>query len=167
MFDDIKSIAVVGASSNRKKAGNIILRNLKKRFNGDLYAVNPKYDEVEGVKCYNSLKDLEKVDMVVVAVPAKIVPEIVKDSVDIGAKYVVIISAGFSEIGEEGRKLEEKILEYIKGTDTRIIGPNGLGIYDPYTGIDTFFVEESVVPRPPKGNIVLLSQSGAIALAMM
>jgi len=165
---DVRSAAIVGASPKEGKAGNIILKNFKNRFKGKLFAVNPNYSEVLGIKCYPSVKDIpEEVDLVVVSVPAKCVPDIIKDSVEKNVKLAVIISAGFSETGEEGRKLEEKILEYIKDSGLRVIGPNGMGLYDPYSGVDTFFVEESRVPRPPRGSIAVISQSGAIALALM
>ena len=165
---DIHSAAIVGASPKEGKAGNIILKNFKKRFPGKIYAVNPNYEEVLGVKCYKSVEEIpDDIDLVVVAIPAKGVPQVIKDSVDKNAKLAIIISAGFSEAGEEGKKLEEEIKEYIKNSNLRIIGPNGMGMYDPFLGIDTFFVDESRVPRPPKGNIAILSQSGAIALALM
>ncbi len=164
MFEDVKSVAIVGASPKEGKASNIILKNFIKRFKGKIFAVNPKYKEVLSVPCFPTVKDIpEDVDLIVVAIPAEKVPKVIKDASEKNVKYAIIISAGFSEIGR--RDLEEKILEY-KGS-MKIIGPNGLGIYDPYSGIDTFFVEESRVPRPPKGNIAILSQSGAIALALM
>ncbi len=164
MFGDVKSVAVVGASPKEGKAGNIILKNFIKRFKGKIFAVNPKYKEVLGVPCFPTVKDIsEDIDLVVIAVPAEKVPKVVKDASEKGVKYAIIISAGFSEVGR--KDLEEEILKY-KG-DMKIIGPNGLGVYDPYSGIDTFFIEESRVPRPPKGNIAILSQSGAIALALM
>ena len=104
--------------------------------------------------------------MVVIAIPAISVPQVIKDSVEKGVKLAIIISAGFSETGEEGKKLEEEIINIAKGK-LRIIGPNGLGVYDPYNQIDTFFVKEERVLRPPKGKIAVISQSGAIALAIM
>jgi len=164
---DVKSVAIVGASPKEEKVGNIILNNFLKIFKGKIFAVNPNYKEISGIPCYPSVKDIpEDVDMVVIAIPAKSVPQVIKDSVEKGVKLAIIISAGFSETGEEGKKLEEEIINIAKGK-LRIIGPNGLGVYDPYNGIDTFFVREEKVPRPPKGKIAILSQSGAIALALM
>jgi len=164
MLRDINSVAIIGASPKDGKAGNIILKNFIRRFKGKIFAVNPKYKEILGVSCFPSIKDIpEDIDLAVIAIPAEKVPTAIKEASEKGVKYAIIISAGFSEAGR--KDLEMQILE-CKG-DTRIIGPNGLGVYDPYSGIDTFFVEESRVPRPPKGNIAIISQSGAIALALM
>ena len=164
MLRDINSVAIIGASPKDGKAGNIILKNFIRRFKGKIFAVNPKYKEIFGVPCFPSIKDIpEDIDLAVIAIPAEKVPAAIKEASEKGVKYAIIISAGFSEAGR--KDLEMQILEY-KG-DIRIIGPNGLGVYDPYSGIDTFFVEESRVPRPPKGNIAIISQSGAIALALM
>ena len=163
---DIKSVAIVGASNKEGKVGNIILKNFIKRFNGKIYPVNPNYESLYGLKCYKSVLDIkEPIDSVVVAIPAEKVPEIVKESGEKGIKLAVIISAGFSEIGR--KDLEEEILKYSREYGIRILGPNGMGIYDPYTGFDTFFVEDTRIKRPKKGKIALLSQSGAISLAAM
>jgi len=159
-----KSVAIIGASNKEGKVGNIILKNFIKRFKGKIFPVNPKYKEIFGLKCYPTVLDIsEDIDLAVIAIPAELVPEVVKQCSEKGVKYCIIVSAGFSEIGR--KDLEKKILKY-KG-NMKIIGPNGMGIYDPYSGIDTFFVDESRVPRPPKGKIAILSQSGAIALALM
>ncbi len=163
---DVKSVAVVGVSNNEKKAGNIIFRNLIKRFNGEVFPVNPKYETILGIRCYKSLEEIEKdIDAVIISIPAEGVPEVVKQAVNKRAKLVIIISSGFSEVGR--KDLEEEILKYIKNSNTRVLGPNGLGIYDPYTGLDSFFIEDNRIKRPKKGNIALLSQSGALAMAFM
>lgn len=165
---NVESVAIVGASKNEGKVGNIILKNFMESFKGKIFPVNPKYDEIYGIKCYKNLLEIdEKIDLVVVAIPAKEVPEIIRQAGEKKVKLVVVISAGFSETGEEGKKLDEEILKYSKYYGVRILGPNGMGIYDPYNGLDTFFVEKNRLKRPPKGKIALLSQSGAIALAVM
>ncbi|MGB9674769.1 MAG: CoA-binding protein, partial [Nanopusillaceae archaeon] len=105
------------------------------------------------------------VDSVIVAIPAENVPKVIEESGKKGIRLAIIISAGFSEVGR--KDLEEKILEYSKKYGIRILGPNGMGIYDPYTGLDTFFVDTDRIKRPKEGKIALLSQSGAISLAAM
>ncbi|BFI73168.1 acetate--CoA ligase [ADP-forming] I [Nanoarchaeota archaeon] len=163
---DIKSVAIVGASNKEGKVGNIILKNFIKRFNSKIYPVNPNYENLYGLKCYKSVLDIkEPVDCVIVAIPAEGVPEIIKESGEKGIKLGIIVSAGFSEVGR--KDLEEEILKYSKEYGIRILGPNGMGLYDPYIGFDTFFVEEVRIKRPKKGKIALLSQSGAISLAVM
>lgn len=167
MFD-IKSVAIVGATPNEGKAGNIILKNFIEDFKGKIFPINPKYNEIYGLKCYPSISNiLDPLDLVVVAIPAKGVPEVIREAGEKKVKMAIIISAGFSETGEEGRKLEEEIKEYSKKYGIRIIGPNGMGVYDPYNGIDTFFVDRNRLKRPKKGKISVLSQSGAISLAIM
>jgi acyl-CoA synthetase (NDP forming) len=163
---DIKSVAIVGASNKEGKAGNIILKNIMKRFKGKVFPINPNYDNLYGLKCYKSILDIqEDIDCVIVAIPAEKVPEVIEQSGKKGIKLAIVISAGFSEVGR--KDLEEKILEYSKKYGIRILGPNGMGLFDPYTGIDTFFVDERRIKRPKKGKIAILSQSGAISLAVM
>jgi len=163
---DIKSVAIVGASNKEGKVGNIILKNFIKRFPGKIYPINPNYDNLYNLKCYKNILEInENIDAVVIAIPAEGVPEVVKQAGEKGVKLAIIVSAGFSEVGR--KDLEEKILEYSKKYGIRILGPNGMGVYDPYNGIDTFFVDDKRLIRPKKGKIVLLSQSGAIALAFM
>ena len=165
---DISSVAIVGASPKEGKVGNIILKNFLQDFKGRVYPVNPKYDEVLGLKCYPNISSIEdKVDLIVVAIPAKAVPGVIEEAGRKGVKLAVIISAGFSEIGEEGRKLEEEIRKSVSSYGIRVIGPNCMGIYDPYSGIDTFFVNRDRLSRPKKGKITLLTQSGAIALSFI
>lgn len=165
---NISSVAIIGASPKEGKVGNIILKNFLEDFKGKVYPVNPNYNEIYGLKCYPSILDIEDmVDLVVVAIPAEKVPKVIEESGKKKVKLAIIISAGFSEIGEEGKKLEEEILKYSNIYGIRIIGPNCMGIYDPYNGIDTFFVDRIRLKRPGKGKIALLSQSGAIALAFL
>ncbi|RDD52351.1 hypothetical protein BA065_02235 [Nanoarchaeota archaeon NZ13-N] len=165
---DVKSVAIVGASAKEGKVGNIILKNFLQDFKGKIYPVNPNYNEIYSLKCYPSISSIEEnVDMIVVAVPAEVVPEIIEEAGKKGVKLAVIISAGFSEIGDKGKKLEDKIRDFINKYRIRVIGPNCMGIYDPYKGIDTFFVDRERLPRPKKGKIALITQSGAIGLAFM
>ncbi len=165
-----RGVAVVGASRDPKKVGYGILKGLKeggvyprpglKGFQGKIYAVNPKADEILGIRCYPSLKDLPgKVDLVIICVPATAVPSIVGEAAKKGARSIIIISAGFSEAGEKGKKLQEEFLRIARERKIRIIGPNCLGILYPPNNLNASF--GLTLPYP--GKVCLISQSGALA----
>jgi|Deesub1362B_J571_1020462.scaffolds.fasta_scaffold00173_5 acetyl coenzyme A synthetase (ADP forming)-like protein len=162
-----KAIAVIGASATPGKIGYQILYNLKRRFKGDLFPVNPKQEEILELKCYPSIVDIpEEVDLAVISIPAKFVPEQVRLCGEKGVKAVIVIASGFGETGEEGKKLEEEMLRYALYYNLRIIGPNCHGIYNPRTGVDTPFIPERRMAKPEPGNLVLVSQSGAFLGAL-
>lgn len=153
-----RSIAVIGASSEPKKMGYAVMHNLL-HFPGQLYPVNNKRPEVQGLKAYPSILDIPNpVDMAVITVPAKHVPSVIEECGQKGVSMAIIITAGFKEMGEGGKALEDRVLEIAKRYGTRIIGPNCLGLIVPPKGIDTTYVHQS--PKP--GNIAFISQSGAI-----
>ena len=153
-----RSIAVIGASSEPKKMGYAVMHNLL-HFPGQLYPVNNKRPEVQGLKAYTSILEIPNpVDMAVITVPAKHVPSVIEECGQKGVSMAIIITAGFKEMGEGGKALEERVLAIAKGYGTRIVGPNCLGLIVPPKGIDTTYVHES--PKP--GNIAFISQSGAI-----
>ena len=158
------SVAVIGASATPGSIGLILVRNLvANRFGGVVYPVNPKRKAVHGIRCYPSLKDLpETVDLAVIATPAATVPAMVDDCLAHGAKSAIIISAGFSELGAEGRAQEARIRAAAKGK-MRIIGPNCLGVLHPPSGLNASFAAR----MPRKGSVALLSQSGAICTAIL
>ncbi len=161
-----RSIAVVGATPKTRKPGYVILTNLKSRFKGRLYAVNPKYEKVLGVPCYPSLKDVpDEVDLAVIVVPTKAVEGVIEDAIEKGVEAVIIITAGFSEVGN--KELEERIRKRLREAGIRAIGPNCLGIYYYPSGVDTFFFREPGTPRPPPSDMVIVSQSGALAASIM
>ncbi len=168
-FFNPDSVAIVGASPKPGKVGNVILANFKKRFKGRIYPVNPKHEEIMGLKCYPSIKDLpETPDLVVIAIPAPKVPQVLRDAGEKGVKATIIISGGFRETGtEEGKRLEEEIVKISRKYGIRILGPNCLGIYDNWSGVDTFFLPDEKMMRPPKGKISFISQSGAFASALL
>ncbi len=168
-FFNPNSVAIVGASPKPGKVGNVILANFKKRFKGRIYPVNPKHEEIMGLKCYPSIKDLpETPDLVVIAIPAPKVPQVLRDAGEKGVKATIIITGGFRETGtEEGRRLEEEIVKISREYSIRILGPNCLGIYDNWSGVDTFFLPDEKMMRPPKGKISFISQSGAFASALL
>ncbi|NPA85009.1 MAG: CoA-binding protein [Crenarchaeota archaeon] len=160
------SVAVVGATPKVPKPGYIILSNLKRSFKGKLYAVNPKYEKVLGVPCYPSIKDVpDEVELAVVAVPVNAVEKVVDDALEKGVEALIIITAGFSEVGN--KELEERIKEKVRERGARLVGPNCLGVYYYPSGLDTFFFREPGTPRPPPSGLALISQSGALAASLM
>jgi len=154
----IKSIAVVGASPEPNKVGYAIVRNLL-TFPGPLYPVNPKHPMILGRKTYPTLGSIPgPVDIAVVSVPARIVPQILEESGVKGIPLVIIISSGFKESGREGALLEQQVMSIARRYGIRIMGPNCLGLMLPLQGVNTTF--DPVSPRP--GKIAFISQSGAI-----
>jgi acetyltransferase len=158
------SVAVVGASATPGSVGSILMDNLvTNQFGGVVYPVNPKRRAVHGVYCYPSLRDLpEIVDLAVLATPAATVPETIRHCVGLGIPAAIVISAGFSELGAEGRKLEQEIQTIARGK-MRLIGPNCLGVIHPSSGLNASFASS----MPPPGRVALLSQSGAICTAIL
>lgn len=153
-----ETIAVIGASTDPKKIGYAIFRNLLS-FPGKLYPVNPAHDEILGKKAFPTVGAiLEPIDLAVIAVPAHLVPGILSEVAERGTRLVIIISSGFREMGSEGAELERKILAIARKSGIRIIGPNCLGVVLPHQSINTTFDPTS----PRKGHIAFISQSGAI-----
>lgn len=165
-----KSVALVGASPKQASVGYVILENLLNRFKGVAYFVNPKYDTVEiagrQVKFYKSLSEIpEPVDLVVIAVPAQVVPQVLEEAGKRGVKAAVIISSGFAEVGN--KDLEDEVKAIGKMYGIRILGPNCLGVYNAFNGLDTVFLPTDRAGRPPAGPLALISQSGAVAASIM
>lgn len=159
-FFSPESVCIIGASRNPKKIGHVILRNFTETFKGRIYPVNPNAKKILGLKCYHSLEKIRgSVDLAVIALPASIVPYALEECGEKGIKNCIVVSSGFRETGNF--KLEKKLEDVIKKYGIRVIGPNGLGIYDPYSGVDTIFNPKQKLGRPGKGDIGLISQSGA------
>ena len=160
-----ESVAVMGASNQPGKVGYIIVDNLiNDGFEGKIYPVNPKGGEILGKQAYANIKDIpEKVDLAIITIPSVFVNETVKDCGEAGVKNMVVITAGFKEIGGEGVKLEEELTALGKKYNINIIGPNSLGITDSHTPLNGSFSQM----MPPKGNIAFISQSGAMMVAII
>ncbi|MCC6053045.1 MAG: CoA-binding protein [Desulfurococcaceae archaeon] len=161
------SVAIVGATPKEGKVGRAILENFINRFRGRIYPVNPSYSEVLGLKCYKSISELpETPDLVVIAIPAPGVPAVLREAAARGVSAAIVISGGFRETGTpEGERLERELEEISRTYGIRIVGPNCIGIYDNWSGVDTYFV--SKMKRPPRGYVGFISQSGAFAAALM
>src|SRR5262245_54539549 len=159
-----RCVAVVGASGTAGSVGSILMRNLLGNpFGGVVYPINPKRKAVHGVYCYPDLAGLpEPVDLAVIATPAHTVPAVIQECVGHGVRAAIIISAGFSELGAEGRELERQIRDVARGK-MRIVGPNCLGVIHPPGNLNASFAADMARP----GNVALLSQSGAICTSIL
>jgi acetyltransferase len=164
-FFNPKSVAIVGASRQKGKVGYEILTNIiGAGFAGKIFPINPNADSIEGLKCYPDLGAIgEKPDLVIVIVPAKFVPGVMQECAKIGVKSVIIITAGFKEIGAEGRKLEQEVVEIARRASIRFIGPNCLGVISPANKLNASFGGDLPVP----GAIGYISQSGALLAAIL
>jgi acetyl coenzyme A synthetase (ADP forming)-like protein len=164
-FFNPKSVAIVGASTQKTKVGYEILQNMiEAGFPGKVFPVNNKADSIQGLKCYPDLPSIGEVpDLVVIVVPAPVVPAIMLECGKLGVKAVIIITAGFKEVGKEGLALEQRISQTASQYGIRVIGPNCLGIIAPSQHINASFGGD----LPAAGGIGYLSQSGALLAAIL
>jgi len=159
------SIAVIGAKDNPGSVGRTLLMNLiSAPFRGKIFPVNPKREQVLGLKTYPSILAISQpVDLAIIVTPAPTVLQIIQDCVKAGTKTAIIISAGFKELGEAGQKLEEEIIKSAKQGGLSIVGPNCLGIMNPGYGLNASFAKGIALP----GNLAFISQSGAMCTAVL
>ncbi|MEY6431845.1 bifunctional acetate--CoA ligase family protein/GNAT family N-acetyltransferase [Thioalkalicoccus limnaeus] len=159
------AVAVFGASDGPGSVGGIVYRNLLAGgFKGPCYAINPKYDQVADQPCYKSLADLDRpIDLALIATPAETVADILDQCGAYGVKAAVVHSAGFSEHGERGGVLQERVVEAARRNRIRLLGPNTLGVMRPAHGLNATFGYESA----RRGHVALVSQSGAVCAAML
>lgn len=185
-FFNPKSVAVIGASGEAGKVGNVIAKNLLELgYKGKVFLINPNHEKLLGKRCYkNVLEVKENIDLAIVAIPAKFILPVISESAKkvnprtnlpadrqgkhteysgAGIKNWVIISSGFSEIGEEGIKKEEALKKIAQDKNLNILGPNCLGFIVPKLKLNASFAGG----MPEEGGIALISQSGALAVAMM
>ena len=162
-FFNPKTIAVIGASNNTIKIGHATLKNiLISDYICKLYPVNPHDKQILGLKSYKKVTGIPtSIDLALIAVPAKFVPEIIADCVKKKIKNVIIISSGFSEIGNHD--LENQIRQLTKNANMRILGPNTMGYKNASANLDASFA----FGMPRKGNLALISQSGALGMGMI
>lgn len=153
-----RSVAFFGVSSKDNSTGNQFLRALKAYgFSGDIYPVHPSLAEIYGHKVYSNVRDIPgPVDMAIIVAPARHVPQIIADCVEKRVPVAEIFSAGFREVDEEGRRLEQEIIKRVQGK-IRIVGPNCFGVYSPKGGLT--LMPGANYPRK-SGNIGILAQSG-------
>ncbi|MCS7112165.1 MAG: acetate--CoA ligase [Ignisphaera sp.] len=160
-----RSLAIVGASREPGKVGHAILKNvINSGFQGKVYPINPKAEEVLGIKAYKSVLDVpDDIDLAVIVVPASIALDVAEECGRKGVKNLIVISAGFKEIGGDGVERERRLLDIARKYGMRMVGPNCLGIIDTYTPINASF--SATMPR--RGNIAFISQSGALLTAIL
>ncbi len=164
-FFNPQSVAIVGASRQKGKVGYEILTNMiAADYKGKIFPINPNTDSIEGLKCYPDLASIGQVpELVIIIVPAKIVPVVMQQCAKAKVKSVIIITAGFKEVGKEGKLLEEQIIQIAKQANIRIIGPNCLGVIAPANKLNASFA--GVLPA--EGVIGYVSQSGALLAAIL
>ena len=155
-----KAVAMIGATEREGAVGYALMKNLllgKDRI--AIYPVNPSRDTVIGLKCYQNIATIpEHADLAVIATPSKTVPGLVEECGQAGGDGVVIISAGFREIGAEGLKLEEEVRSIQSKYGIRVLGPNCVGFIKPHIGLNATFLRDN----PGTGQIAFVSQSGAL-----
>jgi acetyltransferase len=160
-----KSIAVVGASDEEGSVGYTLMKNLTDiGYGGKVYPVNIRKPEILGFKAYKTVEQLpEIVDLAIIATPAETVPDIVEHCGAAGIVSIIVISAGFKEVGAEGKALEDRIIEIKEKYNLRIIGPNCFGIIRPSIRLNATYA--SKMPKP--GSVAFISQSGALGAAIL
>lgn len=164
-FFNPDSVAIVGASEKKGKVGAEILANIiEAGYKGKIFPVNYKTETINGLKCYPDIESIGQVpDIVIIVIPAKTVPAVMRQCANIGVKSVIIITAGFKEIGKEGRELEQQVIQIAKQAGIRVIGPNCLGVIVPANNLNASFGGD----LPSAGSIGYLSQSGALLAAIL
>lgn len=158
------SIAVVGASQEEKKVGNAVLKNLINGYTGKIYPVNPGRTEILSLPCYPSVSAIpDRVDLAIIVIPAKAVADSLKDCAKAGVKGVVVITAGFKEVGGDGVAREKEIVEIVRTAGMKMVGPNCLGVMNTKNKMNASFAAE----LPPEGRVAFFSQSGALGVAII
>jgi len=158
-----RSIAIIGASDTFRKWGSLMVeRPLKTGFKGAIYPINPHRTEILGLPTYPSVSAVPgAIDLAVMTTPAATIPGLLRQCVEKGVKGVVVISAGFAEVGEEGREFEQAMVEVARSGGIRVVGPNCMGIWSAAGQLSLCF------PHAPKaGPIAFISQSGTFGVAM-
>ncbi len=158
-----KTIAIIGASSRKKTVGNDVVKNLTSQgYEGNIIPINPKIDELYGLKVKHDISEVEQeIDLVVVAIPAKYVPQNIKVAAQKGAKAAIVISAGFKEIGK--LELEEELQKVCADNNVALVGPNCLGAINPEIQMNASFAKL----MPKLGHVAFMSQSGALCTAVL
>jgi acetyltransferase len=164
-FFNPRSVAIVGASRTKGKVGYEILKSmLEAGYEGSIFPINPNAETIEGLKCYPDLASIGQApELVIISVPAKAVPTVMQQCAKVGSKAVIIITSGFKEVGQEGRELEQRVIQIAKQGRIRVIGPNCLGVIVPANKLNASFGGE----LPASGTIGYLSQSGALLAAIL
>ena len=170
LFFNAKSVALIGASPEPGKIGNSVMESLAKHdYKGKVYPVNAKgYPEIMGVKAYKNLLDIkDPIDVVIVTVDLKFVPDLLAECGKKNIHNMVIISGGGKELGGERAAIEKRVQDLSRELNVRIIGPNCIGIFNGENRLDCAFQGHLRMIRPRQGNVAFLSQSGTVGIAFM
>ena len=171
-FFQPKSIAVIGASQNPAKVGNAIVKNLlASRYPGQIYPINPKEEQILGLKCYPSVEKIlgdeagneENAELAVIAIPAPKVLAAIQECAQSGIHFVIVITAGFKETGPQGAELEKQLTAFCREQKMRLLGPNCVGLIHTHTPLNVSFARGT----PRQGNVAFISQSGAILISIL
>lgn len=159
------SIAIIGASDRPNSVGMKVFKNLLEgNFEGKIYAVNPKHTQIQDQLCFPSIKKIkDTIDLAIIATPANTLPDIIIECGEKGVDTVIVLSSGFSEIGQQGKILEKSMLNAAKKYQIRLLGPNCLGIMRPHIKMNATFDNNFALP----GSIALVSQSGAVSAGIL
>ncbi len=164
-FFSPRSVAVIGVSREPNKIGYIIFDNLLSSFKGSVFGVNPNAEIVLGEHLFRTVLDIKpSIDLAIISVPAKIVPRILESCGKKKIPYVVIISSGFSEVGNSGKLREEDVKKILKKYKMRVLGPNCLGLINNFNNLNASFATTKL---PSKYKVGVFSQSGAMGAAML
>jgi len=159
-----KSIAIIGATGDPKKFGNAVTTNIlnNKNLISRVYLVSHGSKEIEGLKTYNSILDItDDIDIAIILVPANVVESVIDQCIEKNVKGIIIVTSGFGEINEEGKRKEKKIVDKCREAGIRVIGPNCVGIQNADIGLNASFIQ-----TPPQGEISMISQSGSFGCAV-
>lgn len=164
-FFNPRSVAIVGASQTPGKIGNAIIKNIvNSGFSGKIYPVNPKAEEIEGLPCYPNISAVkEPVDLALVTIPAARVLDAARECAGQGVKHMVVITAGFKEVGKEGLDLEKKLVAICREHGINMLGPNCVGMMNTHARLNASFSGA----YPKQGDIAFISQSGAMLVAIL
>lgn len=165
MFFDPQAVAVIGASRTPGKLGHSVLLNvIQHGYRGAVYPINPNAKEILGLDCYPSISVVPgSVDLAIILIPSEHVSKVLVECGEKGVGGAIIMSAGFREVGREGRKRERQLIEIARRYAMRLIGPNCLGIIDTISSLNASFVAS----MPDKGTIAFISQSGALCTSVL
>ncbi len=157
-----RSVAIVGASENPDKLGSVVLKNfIDGGFSGKVFPVNPKYGKILGKQCHPSVLSIkESIDTVIIATPAQTAPQIAGECAKKGVKGIVLLSGGFSEVGNF--ELENQVKAICEKSGIALVGPNCLGVLNPHRRVDSIFMPFYKFERPPPGSIAFVTQSGGV-----
>jgi len=160
-----QSVAIVGASDRDNSVGAQVMRNIRESgFRGEIYPVNPKQQKIQGINAYASISDIDHpIDLVVIAIPARAIPGVMRECGDHGVGAAIVLSAGFAEIGKRGKALQHEIVDIARTFDIPLVGPNCLGVIRPRVGLNATFAKSCV----KTGQVALVAQSGAFCTALL